>query len=194
MTYRRGREPSSFVEAIALEKDRICRDYDSKLHYSYVDRGFYYRQVVRFLEYTDKSNMLFLLTEDLRERPIESLRACFEFLEVGTDYLPENVDKAFHVATVPWSMTLLNRIVGDSFEKKIARLLIPWQKPRRALGKKLLELNQTVKHTATLDDETRLTLAKMYIQENEQLGELIGRDLGHWDRVPPGLGNDHVLG
>ena len=180
MTLRRGLEPLSFEEAIEQEHIRIQKDYLSKMHYSYTDRGFYYRQLLNFLEYVDISQMFFLLTEDLDERLRESLKKCFEFLGVNTDYFPENMEQRYHGAKVPRSRFFLRRIKKEGFEKKLVRLLIPHQGTRLKIREKLWALNETNKCNISLTDETRKKLSDLYREDNKKLSSLIKRDLEHW--------------
>ncbi len=56
VTYRRGLEPLSFEEAIEKEDERLSKGgFFERMHYSYVSRGFYLRQIKRFLPYIRKS-------------------------------------------------------------------------------------------------------------------------------------------
>jgi|LGOV01.1.fsa_nt_gb hypothetical protein len=85
MTCRRGLERLSFEEAIAREDERIGQDYLFNMHYIYLQRGLYCDHILRFLEIADRSQLLFLLTEDLEREPLSALRECFEFLNVSTE-------------------------------------------------------------------------------------------------------------
>ena len=180
MTYRRGLEPLSFEEAIKVEEGRITKGYSEKMHYSYVSRGFYMRQIKRFLEYVDKSQMLFLFSEELKTNPQVCLKTIFSFLEVSDDVIPSNINEKFHCSTVPRNMALMQRIQRQSFEKKIVRLLIPWKNFRHKLRQKLIDFNQTHHHNFTLRDDTRQELAKIFSEENNMLAEFLGKNLSKW--------------
>jgi hypothetical protein len=82
MSVRRGVEELSFEEAAKVESERISKDYLSKMHFSYVSRGFYLPQIQRFLAYANKSSMLFILSEDLKKNTNDVLTSCYRFLEV----------------------------------------------------------------------------------------------------------------
>jgi len=51
MTYKRGWDELSFEEAIKEEPQRIQKDFFSKHHQSYITRGYYSKQIKRYLEY-----------------------------------------------------------------------------------------------------------------------------------------------
>jgi Sulfotransferase domain len=185
MTVRRGVEKLSFEEAIQQEGDRITRGYSARMHFSYTSRGFYLPQIQRFLGHTDKSNMLFVLSEDLKSNTMDTLTSCYRFLGISDGIVPPGLEVQHHQAKVPRSKLLLQWILRESIAKKLVRLLVPSDSMRKKLRKQLLNLNETDRHGLILRDETRTVLADRYREPNRQLGELIGRDLSHWDYTSP---------
>ena len=181
MTYRRGLETLSFEDAINQESSRLVSgSFDSKAHYSYVDRGFYLRQIERFLLHVDKTQMLFLLTEDLKEDPGTCLKRVFEFLNVSM-FTPENIGNSYHGAKVPISAGLQRRIIAaDGIEKKLLRMLLPYKPLREKLRTKLLEWNQRSGKNIELNQKTRRKLVEMYRSEIRELELFLGRNLDIW--------------
>ena len=51
--------------------------------------------------------MFFLLTEELKQNRINTLKKIFNFLNVSIDFVPPNINVQYHKATVPKSITLL---------------------------------------------------------------------------------------
>ena len=133
MEYRRGREPLSFHEAVETESSRIRQGHMENLRCSYVSRGYYLRQVERFLEYIDRSQMLFLLSEDLKTDALRCMREVYHFLGVSEEFVPPNIGEQFHRATVPRSLSLVRRVKGQGWEKRLLRLLIPSAALRQSL-------------------------------------------------------------
>lgn len=88
------------------------------------------RQVEPFLAKIDRSQMLFLLMEDLKIDPKDTLYKIFNFLNVTFEFTPPNITEAFHRAQVPINMNLVHRIKKNKppIEKKAIRFLIPWEK------------------------------------------------------------------
>jgi len=79
----RGWEPLSFREAIQAEPARLRASLPSQnAIFSYVDRGFYLEQLRRLWRCFSKDQVLALRTEDLRNRPQETLEAVCAFLEI----------------------------------------------------------------------------------------------------------------
>lgn len=79
----RGADDLSFWEAIVNEKER-CRKALPLQHrvYSYVDRGFYLKQLQRIWSYFPKNRVLIIKNEDLRKTPYQTLNGVCDFLEV----------------------------------------------------------------------------------------------------------------
>lgn len=90
---RAGREPLSFVDAIAQEADRLAGEeerlredpsYYSYNHhrYSYTRRGLYLQQLRRWEECFPRSQLLVLQSEWLFREPVAATAAVHEFLEL----------------------------------------------------------------------------------------------------------------
>ena len=182
MTYRRGLEKLTFEEAIEKENERLSKGgFFEKMHYSYVSRGFYLKQIERFLPYVKRSQMLFLLTEELKQDRINTLKKIFNFLNVSTDFVPPNINVQYHKATVPKSVILLRLMKSNHKAKKIiTHLLIPSSKVRHFLYDLIYKFNQTDRINIKLTEKARLKLAKLYKDENKKLSDFLGIDLSLW--------------
>jgi hypothetical protein len=180
MTLRRGVEPLSFEEAIDQEETRIAAGYRERMHYSYVGRGFYYRQIRRFLEYAEPSQFLFLRAEELRHDPQDCLRRVYRHLGVDETLEPANVREEYHSARVPRSLAWLHWVQRESAAKKLIRRAIPWKETRHRLRRMLLEANESAAIRLEMSEASRNRLADTYRDENRMLAELLGWDLKEW--------------
>jgi hypothetical protein len=72
MQVKRGTEPLTFEEAIERQ------------HSSYLSRGIYVDQLLRWFEFFSREQMLILKSEDFFEHPVETLKVVLNFL-----YLPD---------------------------------------------------------------------------------------------------------
>ena len=186
MMYRRGREPLSFKDAIETESSRIRLGPMENLRYSYVSRGYYLRQVERFLEYIDRSRMLFLLSEDLKTDALRCVREVYHFLGVSENFVPPNIGEQFHRATAPRSVSLVRRIKGQGWEKPLLHLLVPSAALRKSLRIHLLRINETSRVDIILSQDEKRRLVELFRTENARLATFLGRDLGHWSAEPKG--------
>ena len=183
MTYRRGLEPLTFSQAVDAERERIAKDQAARLHYSYVDRGFYAAQLERFLTYVSPDRMLLLLTEDLKADPQAVMKTCFSFIGVDTRHTPGQMTVRHHQAYLPKSLRFFKAVTGkeDNFFKKIGRYCIPSPAVRQWIRDTMVKLNQTDKPYLTLDSATRRRLQQIYAPHNDKLGKWMKRDLSHWN-------------
>jgi hypothetical protein len=76
MQVKRGTEPRTFEEAIEQQ------------HSSYMSRGIYVDQLLRWFEFFGKEQMLILKSEDFFARPVETLKVVLTFLDLP-DWQPE---------------------------------------------------------------------------------------------------------
>jgi hypothetical protein len=180
MNYRRGHETLTFDQAIATESLRIQKGHMENLRYSYATRGYYLRQVERFLEHVDRSRILFLLSHDLEANPTRCIREVYQFLEVADAFVPPNIGERFHRATAPRSPMLARRLRGHGLERRVFRSLIPSASLRQSLRNGLLQLNQTGRSEMCLDPALGRQLAERFRVENTRLADFLYCDLGCW--------------
>lgn len=181
MEYKRGNEPLDFESALEAESERVCRGCMENIRYSYVSRGYYLRQIERFLEHAPRRNMLFLLSDDLKNDTGKHLGDLFNFLDVAEDFLPANMSVQFHRSTWPRSAALARWLrKKGGLEKRLMRALIPSRTLRKMVRLKTFQLNQTTTKKFALTERVRRHLETIYRDENARLGTFLGRDLSHW--------------
>lgn len=183
MTYRRGLEELSFEDALAAESARIALDDVNRMHYSYADRGFYARQLERFTPFVDRSNMLFLLSEDLAEDPVSEIRKCYDFLGLDPSIEPDSTVEKFHQAAVPRSAGLLRLIKRDGWHKELIRLILPNERFRLGLRARILALNEKPGSDLKVPDDLRERLLRGYRKDMDSLQQMTGLDLGKWFNI-----------
>ncbi|MEZ5471432.1 MAG: sulfotransferase domain-containing protein [Marinicella sp.] len=83
MERMRGADQFSFWDAITNENKR-CMEASPLQHrvYSYVDRGFYLRQLRNLWKFFPKKQVLVLKNEDLKNKPVETLNKICDFLNI----------------------------------------------------------------------------------------------------------------
>jgi Sulfotransferase domain len=81
MLRQNGQEKLPFAEAVAEESRRLGSARRCRV-YSYLDRGFYARQLRRLFSVVPRSQVLVLRSEELRQDHHATLRRVFEFLGI----------------------------------------------------------------------------------------------------------------
>ncbi|MDY6937084.1 MAG: sulfotransferase domain-containing protein [Cyanobacteriota bacterium] len=127
MQVKRGIETLPFSEAIRVEKIRRLRKFPRQDRlFSYVDKGFYVRQIERMERYFSRSQMLFLKTEDLSDRHTETVDKVCEFIGVS----PLNHQAAKRVFSNTYEpMSVADRqFLQERYRAEIAKLetLLGW--------------------------------------------------------------------
>jgi hypothetical protein len=141
MEVSRGFERLPLYAALALERPRLWWNAGNlawtssvRVH-SYLDRGFYSRQLERLMERFSPAQILVLRMDDLLHRHVETLERVYAFLGVKT---PAHVPEARHIRPVaaegvvartieasPMLRSILNRVYQSELER-LERLL-GWQ-------------------------------------------------------------------
>ncbi len=161
---KRGAERLEFSAAIKREDERIKKS----MWLGYRKRSIYSEQVKRFLEYFDKSQMMFVLFEKLVSDPEETVSRTFDFLGVRNpvDLPPAGIRK--NVTNLPGSVTLqwlARRVFGNSFLYKLVE---------KANIKK-------VPGYPEMDEDLKSSLSRYFQPYNEELAEITGLDTSIWD-------------
>ena len=137
-----GYEHLSFEDAIRMEKKRLFSGGTfEKIHYSYIDRGKYAIQLRRFMKYFPKNQLLILLFDDLKGRPLYILKQLYAFLGINPTYMLKRVRK-YNIGAIPRirSLQRLRPYIPFSFGKLIidAINLRPGYPPMRPTIRRIL--------------------------------------------------------
>lgn len=188
MSMRRGFETLPFDEAIKIESERIKEDdsqdefYKSKTHnFSYIDRGYYSKQIKEFLTYFPAENMLYIIfEEDFIKNKASTLESIYNFLGLN---MPSslNINLKSNESTM-YKLKFLTDIVNKPNPlKKIAKYIIP-DKYKSTITSMVDKVNQK-----KVDNKGRLSkmdankiLSKYYKDEIQELEKLIQRKLDFW--------------
>ena len=157
----RGREPLTFDEALAAERERQLPSRD---RHDYLRRGHYLPQLQRLCEHYPRESLLVLLFEDLVADPRKVFGELCAFIEVDDSYRP------------PVLGTPVNATQG--FRSLAVRR---WAKPlprrlRNAVGR----VNRRAHPQPPLDPGHRAELRASLASERDALAEWLGRDLTPW--------------
>ncbi len=167
-------ESVSFSEAIRAEPG----------YTKYVAHGFYYTHLQRFLAYYPQENIYIVLTEELKETPLDQLVLCYKFLDVDTSFQP-NVERAYNMtinASDKWKVSVFRN--WTNYKKKLKRSMqwVP-SNLRRNLSflEKSLAKNLIGEKRPPLYHEDQVYLRDIYQPHNEALATFMGRSLAHWN-------------
>ena len=180
----RQKENLSFEDAVATEAERITTR-EGNLRHSYTSRGFYYRQIQRYLAYFPLENFrFFVFEEDLANNTATLVESLCSFMGINFDPQLSFEVKSNQSRAV--RSELADQVLRNpNLLKSLIKQLIPLRL-RRKLRPKMYQLNSVAKAAKTLPEEQRLSLIKNHFLEDiKQLEQLIGRDLSIWKNSPP---------
>ena len=140
------------------------------LYRTYIDRGYYELQIQRYLKLFPREKMKLILFEDLTNDPNQVVAEVIQFLGLDPDKNRFVKDRWENPANVPgWSRRLYEQLrlyrLAPEFTRRWARKFL--RRSRRA----------------KTDRQTWLWLRDHFREHNQNLGELLNRDLSHWNDV-----------
>jgi hypothetical protein len=170
MDYSLGLVTTSFDQIAGEGKDSESL----KLFYQqYIELGFYYQQVKRYLDVFPSGQVLVLLHEDLIHHPAETLKKLSGFL--GISYTDEQTGlREVNVSGAPRS-GLVKRIYQNETARKFLASII-----NEDIRLKIKSRLFSKKNLPVLSAKTRLQLISLYRKDIQQVSTLIKRNLEHW--------------
>ena len=170
----------SFARALALEDDRIRKNWEWSWHYRRV--GLYHDQLGRYFGRFDSSRIRVFLYDDLQRDPGGMTRDVFRFLGVDDTVVPDTSVR-FNVSGLPRSRALPRALMRT--RTYLLRTLAPvepyiptalW----RGGGTMIWALYNANFAKPPLGDDVRSSLVEYFRDDVRRLEALIGRDLSHW--------------
>lgn len=119
--FKYGHEILTFEEAILQS---LAGTRNNSRRFSYIERGMYAQQLKRYLDVFDKSQMLVLKFEELRDNPAATLNVCCKFLGIepgGEELLRGASARAKNTARLPRSLRL-QRLVAKIGRRRLGLL------------------------------------------------------------------------
>jgi hypothetical protein len=161
-----GFETLSFEAALEREPERIATGFEARRDFSYVDRGRYAEQLLRYLERFPRERIL-VLTGGERAETADA--RCAEFLGIDASRFPPRRESAreSNAARLPRLRFVqrLTRHIRDRFPHAVAAVD---------------RLNLRNAPYPPMAPATRTRLVESFAPEIERLERILGTDLSHW--------------
>ena len=133
-----------------------------------IDYGFYYRQIMAYLEYFDRSQMLLLIfEEDIVQNPEVGLNQVCEFLSVSTEFRFSDLDQK-----------------ANPYHHSKLRLVLNYYLPFLAPLTRRVDRYLPAKKMRPSESVTR-ELYEIYAEENKQLFDFLGYEPMSWQLDSP---------
>lgn len=163
---RDGIEPLSFEEALAAEEDRKKKGY--WWGFRYIEVGFYYEQVKRYIEVFGRERVAIYLYEKFVQNPEAVVKSILRFLDVDDTIIPKI--GRYNISGRPRIQIIQQFIKKPSPIKEGLKILVPREMRYRIL-QHILKWNLRKEE---IRRETRSMLARVYESDIRKLENIIG--------------------
>ncbi len=157
----------------------------------YINDGFYYRHLSKFLKYFNSNQVLVVIYEDIILKPEKTAEKIYKFLNIDYKFIPSSLNKIINSYNSSYlKIPLINQIM-----QKIWRKTRGYQLGRKALiffkllglnkvAKFVLEVNRAEKKSGSAKEQirsgTNKKLKEIFESDIKKLENFIGRDLSFW--------------
>jgi len=149
----------------------------------------YHRNLQPFLRLFPRERMHFMVFEDIRADTTGFFRGICDFLGIDSSFVPQALNQRVNPRTVLRSRTLRDLrcaiadfMVSTPARRNLRKGLVSLGAGRLAL--RLFRLNEKPGTVPPMTPGTRRRLVEFYRKDNEALGEMMHRDLSHWNLCP----------
>ena len=178
MTKRRGLEDLTFKEAVEKEESRLI-DENGELHFSYINRGMYLDQIMRYEQLFGKENVKVILFKDFIKSTPKVMEEVCNF--IGVPQFNFNINIQSNRASESKSKWLRDFLYRPSLLKKILGKLLISQKMRDNVAQKLAKANLKPAKKERLDATIKKEIYHQYFKEEiEALEKMLQVDLSSW--------------
>jgi hypothetical protein len=174
---------TKFEDALRAEPGRLKEGWLKWSNCAYLYNGEYHRHVKGLLERFDKRQLHIYLLEDLKEDPLRVCREIFTLFPIDSGFLPA-VGERHNESAQARSETLARAYAAflrpNNPVRRALRAVLPYSFLYR-VRQNLKEANKRSFTPPPMNPGTRERLLEYFRPHNALLGELIGRDVGHWN-------------
>lgn len=144
-----------------------------------INKGFYYQQIQRYLEYFPQENFLFLIFEETINNPQLALKQLADFLDVDCEKFDRSTvsQKKNASASVRFPRA---RALACNFRDFLRRQDLDWLWNLASSSGIKQVFETTGKPLPPLDRETKEMLYRRYSSDIENLEKLLQKDLSSW--------------
>jgi Sulfotransferase domain len=184
-----------YIPAVNIEKGMrhiINKKYDERYPAAseIIDVGFSYRHLTRYLDYFSKDQILITLFDDIKGDSLAAVKRMYDFLDICDSYIPKGLAKRPQ-AVIYSPVRYKFRSIRNPFYFKYKYVeSIPYTQPRTLLGRvvnkivvsidSLLMEKICANNKPILSNELKKTLQDIYLEDIQNLGSLLGRNLQTW--------------
>ncbi|MCI5055553.1 MAG: sulfotransferase domain-containing protein [Flavobacteriales bacterium] len=173
-----GREHlDSFREALFADKSRFKGNVYIERSCAYLERSSYHKHIQNAFEIFGRENVKIVLLDDFKHDASGSLNQMLQ-MTGSIDDFPFDTSKRFNTASVAKNQWLA-QVTAPGKHKNLGKLMPLHFK--RKVRNFLKSVNNKNQKPAPISKDLREELINHFREENQKVGELIGRDLSIWN-------------
>lgn len=170
---RKGEESiTDFGKAIKLEEYRIQNGYS--LQFQYIQKGYYFKQLMLFYRYFEKSQLKIFLFEDLNNDARSVTKQIFEFLNVDANFY-SNIEERHNTSgliKINFIKNLRFLLRKNFFAFNFIKKIVPYSLRKN--------IKSYLYYQPIIPENIRLELIELYRGDILDLQNLLNRDLSAW--------------
>lgn len=165
--------------ALALQQEEIRVRDNWWWGWHYVNVGFYYAQLKRYLDRFECHQIKIYLYEDLQADLKSTLSSIFQFLCIDATFVPDTSIR-YNATGMPKSKALHTFLMRPNPVKSVLKPLLPANIRQRITVNTINRVSQKNLHKPQLPSDLRRQLIQVYEQDILMLQDTIQRDLSRW--------------
>jgi len=178
---------SSFEEAIKPDLSRFGDDEIRRRNCMYLDRSLYVKHLRQLFQVFNRDQVHVFLMDDIKNSPSEICTTLYNLLGLEFDFVPDtsqrkNVSAAPRNKLVFWVFSSKHPI--PRLSRRTVRRILP-DRAGDVLKNLIRRENEKEYSPPPLNSETREKLATYFKPYNDELSDLIDRDLSVWSLKEP---------
>lgn len=178
MSRRYGFESLEFEDALEMEATRLMGSDWDRDHYSYKDRGFYFRHLVPFIRLFGTERIKILMTDELSSDFSGTMNSACRFLGAAEmDWGAPIREKLAAAPRFAWLSRLMHK---PTPLRRLARRWLGTTGIAASIVRTLRKANEVPLTGAPIETATRLALAREYRDDIDKLSRTFSLDLSHW--------------
>ncbi len=147
----------------------------------FIDKSKYYQQLKRYFDLFDRSQILILTLDEIKQSPRDTAHKLYHFLGVDATFIPPNIleranaAKAIKLPFVSWAMGVFSSVMVSLGLSKVVNYL-----KEKGLKKWVIRMNSQQMDYPPMSAASRAYILDQVQADTEQLEQLLGSDFSHW--------------
>jgi len=165
-----------------------------KKHPEFIENSRYHYYLSRYFKIFKKENIKVILYDDIKLNPSKVIEDCYNFLNVGSAFIPPSLNQKINPASVVRFKFLIYLFkIREWIDAQGLSLVIDLLKRigiYTLMQNIYVKVNRVEKKYNVMSETDRLKLIKLLKPDIKKLEKMISKDLSNWYEINPKKSND----